>query len=296
VSGVFLVANMQNIQSIGVIGCGLSGCAIARVIALAGYQVQVCELSQETLDLAFQKSSTFFKRESMRGALSEEEIQGALSRIHGTVNLRDLMENALIIEAIPENFVAKLHLLQRLDAQCPSSTLFVIHTSSLSVTQFASAIKHPERVLGLHFIHPIHVVKLVEVVTTPFIQPEIVEIIQEFVRSLQKVPVTVKDAPGLIVSRLMIPYLLNAVRLLEEGVASAEDIDIAMQTGCGHPIGPLALLDYLGIDHVCRVAENLHQQSPDPDYLVPDLLKTLLKEGYTGRQAGKGFYTYPSFI
>ncbi|GAK51493.1 3-hydroxybutyryl-CoA dehydrogenase [Candidatus Moduliflexus flocculans] len=287
---------MQNIRSVGVVGCGLSGCAIARVVALAGYEVQVCERSQETLDLAFQKSSTFFKRESMRGALSEEAVQGALSRIHGTTNLRDLAGNDIIIEATSENFAVKQSLLQQLDQECPPTTLFVIHTSSLSIAQFASASQHPERVIGLHFIHPIHIVKLAEIVTTPFIQPETLTAIQEFVRSLQKMPITVKDAPGLIVSRLMIPYLLNAVRLLEEGIASAEDIDAAMQIGCGHPIGPLALLDYLGIDHVCRVAENLHQQSPDPDYLIPELLKMLLKEGYTGRQAGKGFYTYSSLF
>ncbi len=285
---------MQKIRSVGVVGCGVSGCAIARIVALAGYQVQVCDISQEKLDMAFQKSSTFFKRESMRGALSEAAVRSALSRIRGTIEQHDLVGNDVIIEAIPESFTAKQQLLQQLDQQCPPSTVFVVHTSSLSITQIASGTEHPERVIGLHFIHPIHVVKLVEVVTTPFTQPEMLADMLEFVSSLEKIPVTVKDAPGLIVSRLIVPYLLSAVRLLEEGVASAEDIDVAMQIGCGHPIGPLALIDYFGIDQVCRVAENLHQQSDDPNYVVPDLLKTLIQEGHTGRQTGQGFYTYSS--
>ena len=284
---------MAEIRQVGMIGCGLSGCAIARVIALAGYDVRICELSQALLDVAFQKTATFFTRESMRGALSEQEIYQATSRIHGTLNQQDLLACDLIIDAIPENLEAKSQLLETLDAQCPPRVIFAIHTSSLSVTRMAAGIRRTDRVLGLHFIHPIHIVKLVEVITTPFLHPDVLLDIQTFVRSLKKTPMTVKDTPGFIVNRLMMPYLLNAVRMLEAGVASPEDIDSAMQIGCGHPIGPLALIDFIGIDHICRIAENLHQESQDPQYRLPQLLQTLREQGHLGKLSGQGFYTYP---
>lgn len=285
---------MNRMQSIGVIGCGLSGCAIARLAALAGYDVRICEITQTTLDLAFQKSSAFFKRQSMRGALNDNEVQEAFSRIHGTLELSDLANSDVIIDALPENIDAKIHVLQTLDRICAPDTLFVTHTSSLSVAKIARETQHPERVLGIHFLQPIHLVKLVEVVKTEFASPLLLESLCAFVESLNREPIVIFDSPGFVTTRLIIAYLLNAVRMLEEGLASKEDIDKAMQLGCGHPMGPFILIDFIGVDRVCRIAENLHHEFPEPQYTTPKLLQEMLKGGRLGRQSGQGFYTYPN--
>ena len=279
-------------RNIGVIGCGLSGCAIVRLAALAGYDVHVCEITQATLDLAFQESSTFFKRQSIRGSLSGEEVQDVFSRIHGTLDLHDLAKSEMVIDALPENFEAKAHVLQQLDRLCSAETIFATHTSSLSVKKIAKATQFPERVLGLHFLQPAHIVKLVEVVSTDLVSPLLLETLCEFVRSLNREPIVIADSPGFVTTRLILGHLLNAVRMLEEGVASQEDIDKAMQLGCGHPMGPFVLMDFIGIDRVCRMAKNLHQEYPEGQYRTPKLLLQMLAEGRLGRQSGEGFYTY----
>ncbi len=279
-------------QQIGIVGCGLSGCAIARIVALAGYNVHISEISQATLDLAFQKSSTFFKRESMRGALNKEDMQGTLSRIHGTIDLHDLADCDLIIETLPENPEAKSHIFQQLDAICSPNTIFISHTSSLSIESLASSIRSPERIVGLHFLHPIHQMKLVEIIKTPFVHSSVLETLLAFIESLGKESIVVKDAPGLIVNRLLIAHLLNAVRLLESGIADIEDIDKAMQIGCGHPMGPFRILDYYGLELICRIADNLYQEYHDPQYQPPALLLEMIEKSLLGRKVGQGFYTY----
>ena len=283
---------MRSIRKVGIVGCGLVGCAIARVIALAGYEVRVCEISQVALDLAFEKSSAFFKRQSMIGMLSDIDVQETLSRIHGTLNLHDLVDSDLVMEAIPENLTAKTHLIQELDQLCPPPTILISHISSLSLAPIAAATQRPEKVGGLHFLHPIHVIRLVEVVKAPLLDPSILKIICEFVHSLKRDPIIVVDAPGLVVNRLIIAHLLNAVRIFETGIATREDIDKAMQVGCGHPMGPFVLLDYLGLDRVCLLANNLYQQYQDPQYLLPDSLKHLVEAGHLGKKSGQGFYSY----
>jgi 3-hydroxybutyryl-CoA dehydrogenase len=283
---------MSSIRKVGIVGCGLNGCAIARVVALAGYEVRVCEISQATLDLAFEKSSTFFKRQSMIGMLSDIDVQETLSRIHGTVNIHDLVESDLVMEAIPENLTAKMQLMQELDQLCPPPTILISHTSSLSLAPIAAATQRPEKVGGLHFLHPIHMIRLVEVVKTLLLDPSILKIICEFVQSLKRDPITVMDAPGLVVNRLIIAHLLNAVRIFESGIATKEDIDKAIQVGCGHPMGPFVLLDYLGLDRVCRLANNLYQEYQEPQYLLPESLKDLVEAGHLGKQSGQGFYSY----
>ena len=284
---------MNEMQKIGIVGCGLSGCAIARLTALAGYDVHICEITQSTLDLAFQESSTFFKRQSIRGALSDEEVKEAFSRIHGTLELNDLEESDVLIDALPENLDAKIHVLQRFDRICPKDTLFASHTSSLSIKTIALATQHPERVFGLHFLQPIHLIKLVEVVKTDFASPFLLEALCAFVESLNREAIVISDSPGFVTTRLIIGYLLHAVRILEEGVASKENIDKAMRLGGGHPMGPFVLIDFIGVDRVCHIADTLQQELSSEQFTVPQLLRQMLEDGHLGRQSGQGFYHYP---
>jgi 3-hydroxybutyryl-CoA dehydrogenase len=280
-------------QKIGIVGCGLSGCAIARLAALAGYDVHICEITKSTLELAFQKSSTFFKRQSIRGALSDQDVKEALAHIHGTLELRDLAKSDVIIDALPENLDAKLHVLQQLDRICSEESLFVSHTSSLSIGNIARQTEHPERVFGLHFLRPIHLVKLAEVVKIELSSPLLLEALCAFVESLNREVIVISDSPGFVTTRLVIGYLLHAVRMLEEGVAAKEEIDKAMRLGCGHPMGPFVLLDFIGIDRVCHIAENLQQELSSEQFAIPELLRQMCELGHLGRQSGQGFYSYP---
>lgn len=283
---------MHHIQHIGIVGCGVCGRGIARVAALSGYEVHVCERSLEILEQAFEESSIFFKRQSIGGTLSDTEVYEVFARIHGSLDLHDLEGSDIVIEAIHENLDDKIRLFQELDQLFPPSTILASHSSSFSIAKIASVTQHPERVAGLHFFYPIHLVKLVEVVKTPFLPPAVLEIIYDFVRSLKKQCITVADAPGFVVNRLLLPYLLNAVRIFEAGIATKEDIDKAMQLGCGYPIGPFALMDFLGLDHIYQLAENFYQAYQDLQYAPPLLLKQLVEEGHLGKETGKGFYNY----
>lgn len=287
---------MHHIHRIGIVGCGSSGSGIAKVAALSGYGVHVCEKSVETLERAFEEISTFFKRQSIKGTFSDAEVYETFSRLRGSLDLHDLQESDIIIEAIPENLEDKIRLIQELDQLCPPPVILVSHSSSFSITTIAATTQHPDRVAGLHFFHPIHVVKLVEVVKTPFLDPLVLEVICNFVRSLKKEPITVVDSPGFVVNRLVLPYLLNAIRIFEAGIATQEDIDKAMQLGCGYPIGPFALMDFLGLDHIYQLAENFYREYQDSQYAPPSLLKRLVEAGHFGKETGEGFYTYSSLI
>ena len=284
---------LEQIRRVGVLSCSLSGCAIARVIALGGYDVHLCEVSHATLEAAFRNTSSFFKRQAMRGRISAAAAHAAIQHMHGSAEMHDLAACQLVIEAMPQSPEAKINTFRLLDHICPPATIFLSHLSALAVLPLATATKRPERVAGVHFIHPVHLVKIVERVRTSMVAPAIIETLVQFMTSLQREAIVVADAPGLVVNRLLIAYLLQAIRLVEAGVASQADIDKAMHLGCGYPMGPFTLMDALGLDQVCYLAERIYETSQDAAYLPPETLKRLVAAGHYGKHTGQGFYTYP---
>lgn len=283
---------MRHLHCIGIVGCGQIGCGIARVAAIAGYEVHICEKSRETLDRSFAESVQFFKRQAIRGALNDQDVRPVSSRIHGTVNLEDLDGCDIIIEAVPEDLEKKIDILKTLDHLYPPPVILATHSIGLPIEQIAAATHTPERILGLHFLPPVHMMKLVEVVKTSRLSSTILDTICDVIRSLKKEPIVVADFPGFIVTRLMLGYLLNAVRIFETGVATKEDIDKAMELSSGHEIGPFAFMDFLGLDTVYRLAETFYEQYQDPQYTPPKLLKHLVDAGHWGQKTGQGFYSY----
>jgi 3-hydroxybutyryl-CoA dehydrogenase len=280
------------IEKVGVVGCGLMGSGIAQVAAQAGCQVTVREVSGELLDKGLKSIEKNLQRLVEKGALSaaqKDEIRGMLS---GTTNLEDLRGCDLVIEAIIEQLPAKKELYAALDAICSKHTIFASNTSSISITEMAMVTHRPDRFLGLHFFNPVPVMKLVEVIRTIATDPKVFEEIVKFAERLGKTPVRTSDRTGFIVNRLLVPYLLDAVRALEEGLASIEDLDISMKLGCGHPMGPLTLLDFVGLDTTYYIANVMFDEFKEKRFAPPALLKRMVLAGWNGRKAGRGFYDY----
>lgn len=289
----YFLPAMRHFHRIGIVGCGHIGCGIARVAAIAGYEVHICEKNPDTLKRSFDESLQFFKRQAIGGALNDQDVRPVSSRIHGTVNLEDLEGCELIIEAVPEDLENKIGILKLLDQLYPPPVILATHSIALSIEQIAAAARAHERILGLHFLPPVHVIKLVEVVNTPRLSKNVLETACDFIRSLKKEPIVVADFPGFIVTRLMLGYILNAIRIFETGVATKEDIDKAVELSSGHaPMGPFAFMDFLGLDHIHRLANAFYQEYHDPQYAPPRLLKQLVEAGHWGQKTGQGFYTY----
>ncbi|GAK59936.1 3-hydroxybutyryl-CoA dehydrogenase [Candidatus Vecturithrix granuli] len=284
---------MLHFHRVGLVGCGHIGGGIARAAALAGYEVHICEITQAALDRSFTESLQFFKRQAIRGALNDEEVRAVASRIRGSLTIHDLNGCEMIIEAIPENLEKKIEMFNILDQLYPPPVILATHSIALSIAQIAATAQHPERILGVHFLPPVHIMKLVEVVKTEKVLPSVLGLTCDFIRSLKKEPIIVADLPGFIVTRLMLGYLLNAIRIFETGVGTKEDIDKAMELGSGQPMGPFARMDFLGLDHIYRLANAFFQEYHDPQYAPPPLLKQLVEQGHWGQKTGQGFYTYP---
>jgi 3-hydroxybutyryl-CoA dehydrogenase len=280
------------IEKIGVVGCGLMGSGIAQVAAQAGYSVTVCEVSQQFLDKGLQSIEKNLGRLVEKGTLAATERDQIRGRLRGTTNVDDLKDCDIIIEAIIEQLPAKRELWSTLDKICPKSTIFASNTSSLSITEMATFTQRPDRFLGLHFFNPVPVMKLVEVIRTIATDPKVFEEVVEFAGKLGKTPVRTTDRTGFIVNRLLVPYILDAVRALEEGVASIEDIDNSMKLGCGHPMGPLTLLDFVGLDTTYYIANIMFDEFKEKRFAPPPLLKRMVLAGWNGRKAGRGFYDY----
>jgi|HubBroStandDraft_1064217.scaffolds.fasta_scaffold19601_1 3-hydroxybutyryl-CoA dehydrogenase len=280
------------IEKIGVVGCGLMGSGIAQVAAQAGYSVTVCEVSQQFLDKGLQSIEKNLGRLVEKGTLAATERDQIRGRLRGTTNVDDLKDCDIIIEAIIEQLPAKRELWSTLDKICPKSTIFASNTSSLSITEMATFTQRPDRFLGLHLFNPVPVMKLVEVIRTIATDPKVFEEVVEFAGKLGKTPVRTTDRTGFIVNRLLVPYILDAVRALEEGVASIEDIDNSMKLGCGHPMGPLTLLDFVGLDTTYYIANIMFDEFKEKRFAPPPLLKRMVLAGWNGRKAGRGFYDY----
>jgi 3-hydroxybutyryl-CoA dehydrogenase len=279
-------------RNVGVLGCGLMGSGIVQVAAQAGFPTVVAEASQELLDRGLgglRKSLDALVAKARIDEKTREEIMG---RIKGVVGLEAFRDCDLVIEAITENQPLKNETFAKLDRICPPHALLASNTSSCNITAMAAATKRPGQVLGLHFFNPVPLMKLVEVVRTILTDDAAVKEATEWVRAVGKVPVQAKDATAFIVNRLLVPYLLDAIRVYEGGLASLEDIDQAMKLGCGYPMGPFTLLDLVGLDTTMYVAEVMFEEFREPRYAPPPLLKRMVMAGQLGRKTGQGFYTY----
>lgn len=282
----------MTVRRVGVVGCGLMGSGIAEVCARAGYQVLVREVTSELLERGLARIDASLRRAVERGKVAEETAHRAREAIRGTVTLRDLGESELVIEAVVEQMAEKQAVFRELDGLCPPHTIFASNTSSLSITEMASATKRPDRVVGMHFFNPVPVMTLVEVVRGLHTSEATLEATKAFAVSVGKRVVVAKDYPGFIVNLLLVPYLLDAVRALELGVATKEDIDTAITLGLNHPMGPLTLLDFVGLDTTHYIAEAMYAEFKDARYAPPPLLKKMVVAGFLGRKAGRGFYEY----
>ncbi len=282
----------MKIKKVGVIGCGLMGSGVAEVAARAGYATIVREVSEELLDKGRARIEKSLGRAVKKGKLEESESEAVLGRISGVVELDELADCDVVVEAIVENVEAKRQTFQALDEAVKKSALFASNTSSLTITQIAMTTSRPERFLGLHFFNPVPVMKLVEVVSTLVTSEESAERAMAFVRTLGKEPVACRDNSGFIVNRLLVPYMLDSIRAYEEGVGSIEDIDKAMKLGCGYPMGPFTLLDFVGLDTTLYIADIMFDEYREKRFAPPPLLKQMVLAGRLGRKSGHGFYQY----
>jgi 3-hydroxybutyryl-CoA dehydrogenase len=280
------------IEKVGVVGCGLMGSGIAQTVAQAGLQATVREVSTELIDKGFANIDKSLARLVQRGTLTAAERDAARNRLRGTTKLDDLAGCDFIIEAITEQLPAKKELFRALDAVCPPQTIYASNTSSLSITEMAVATRRPERFVGLHFFNPVPIMKLAEVIRTIATDPKVYQEVAAFAGRLGKTAVRTSDRTGFVVNRLLVPYLLDAVRALEEGVATIPDIDQAMKLGCGHPMGPLTLLDFVGLDTTYYIANIMFDEFKERRFAPPPLLKRMVMAGWNGRKSGRGFYEY----
>ncbi len=282
----------MTIEKVGVLGCGLMGAGIAEVAAKAGLATVVREVNDELLERGMGRVQASLGKAVERGKLEAAEREAALGRLTGTTRSDDLADCDLVIEAIVENLEAKKETFGVLDEIVKKEAVFASNTSSLTITEIAMATARPDRFLGLHFFNPVPVMKLVEVVRTLMTSDESFGAAMEFSRRIGKEPVAARDNSGFIVNRLLVPYMLDAIRALESGVGSIEDIDKAMQLGCGYPMGPFTLLDFVGLDTTYYIANIMFDEYRETRFAPPPLLKQMVQAGRYGRKSGHGFYEY----
>lgn len=282
----------QTIETIGVIGAGTMGHGIAQVAAAAGYRVILRDLDRDTLAQGIRAIERNLAKGIQLGKLTEADRDQTLEYIHGTTHLAKLYQADLIVEAVPERLDLKQAILRELEASSDRQFIFASNTSSLSITEIATSSRHPERVVGMHFFNPVHVMRLLEIVVGEATSPETVETARQVSRRLRKEPIIVKDVPGFASSRLGVALGLEAMRMLEQGVASAQDIDKAMELGYNHPMGPLKLTDLVGLDVRLNIAEYLHRTLGSEAFRPPEVLRRMVNEGKLGKKSGEGFYTW----
>ena len=282
----------MEIKKVGVIGCGTMGNGIVIVCAQSGYQVVVSEINDQLLNKGLASINSFLTKSVEKGKLSQPDRDSTLARIKGTTNTQDFSDCDLVIEAAIENMDLKKKIFAEVDKICPKHTILASNTSCLSIIDIAMATSRPDKVLGLHFMNPVPIMKLLEIVRTIATSDETLDTGRTFGASLGKTVVLAKDTPGFIVNFLLMPFLLNTMRMLDAGVASREDIDTAINLGLGHPMGPLTLADLIGLDTILFVVSAIYEELKDPQYAPPPLLRKMVTAGWLGRKTGKGFYEY----
>ena len=286
----------MEVKKVGVLGCGLMGSGIAQVAAMAGFDVTVLEVEQKFLDKGFagiEKSlAKFAEKPPEKGGITAQQKDEIRARLKGVISKEELADCDIIIEAVIENVGQKKEMYAALDGIVKKDAIFASNTSSISITELMTATKRPERFVGLHFFNPVPLMKLVEVVRTIATASDVYETAYEFGKKLGKVPVRTSDKTGFIVNRLLVPYMLDAIRAYEEGVGSIEDIDNAMKLGCGYPMGPFTLLDFVGLDTTYYITHVMYDEFKEQRFASPPLLKRLVMAGWYGRKTGKGFYDY----
>jgi 3-hydroxybutyryl-CoA dehydrogenase len=280
-------------QRIGVVGGGTMGAGIAEVAARAGCEVIVVDVSHDAVDAGRARIESFLGRAVKFGRLSDAEQQAVLGRLSYGTDLTDLADRQLIVEAAPEDEDIKLELFRRLDKVAAPDAILASNTSSIPLVKMASVTSRPANVVGVHFFNPVPVLPLVEIVASLLTAPETVATVTDFVESkLKKFTIASKDRAGFVVNALLVPYLLSAIRMLESGFASAEDIDTGMVKGCAHPMGPLALTDLIGLDTTAAVAQSMYEEFKEPLFAPPPLLMRMVEAGLLGRKSGRGFFAY----
>jgi len=284
----------MEIRKVGVLGCGLMGSGIAQVAAQAGHPTTVLEVSKDLLDAGLKRIEQFLSNGVARGKVRPEDKQAALSRLAGTTDYAALADCDIVIEAVVENLSAKKEAFGKLERTLKAESILASNTSSLSITEMSVATKRPQRFVGLHFFNPVPLMKLVEVTRTIVTGPGVEETVLGFAKGLGKVPIRSLDRTGFIVNRLLVPYILDSIRALEEGVGTIIDIDQGMKLGCGHPMGPFTLLDLVGIDTTYYIANIMFDEFREKRFAPPPLMKRMVLAGFHGRKSGKGFYDYAS--
>ena len=282
----------ETINTIAVIGAGTMGHGIAQVAAAAGFKVLLSDVDRESLARGVAAIERNLAKGIQLGKLSEDDRDHTLQQIHGTTNLEACAAGDLIIEAAPEKLDLKKEILQQLEFASDHPFIFASNTSSLSITELASSSKRPEAVIGMHFFNPVHIMRLVEIVVGKRTSPETVEAVTNVGRRMRKEPIIVKDVPGFASSRLGVALGLEAMRMFEQGVASAKDIDTAMELGYNHPMGPLKLTDLVGLDVRLNIAEYLHRELGSETFRPPEVLRRMVSEGKLGKKTGQGFYDW----
>ncbi len=280
------------IEKVGVLGCGLMGTGIAQVVATAGYPTVVKEVADDFLKKGMGAIERSLSKLAEKGTITPEKRTKALERLKGTTRFDDLADCDMVIEAITENLQLKRETYATIDKIVKSGAVFASNTSSLSITEMMTATHRVDRFIGMHFFNPVPLMKLVEVVGTIVTSPAVMEEAMKFATSLDKVPIRTSDRSGFIVNRLLVPYLLDAIRALEEGVGSVEDIDKGMKLGCGYPMGPFTLLDFVGLDTTYYIANILFDEFREKRFAPPPLLKRLVLAGHYGKKTGRGFYDH----
>ncbi len=282
----------MKIERVGVVGCGLMGSGIAQVAAGAGLSTVVVEVDEARLRDGVGRIASFLEKGVERGKLTSEQKKEVLSRIEATTRLEKLSDVDAVIEAVLEDLQVKKEVFGKLDAILTSEAIRCSNTSSLCITEMAAATRHPDRFVGLHFFNPVPLMKVVEIIPALTTSPKVTDAVHGLARRLGKTPVVAPDRPGFIVNRLLVPYLLDAIRALEEGVATREDIDAGMKLGCGYPMGPFELLDFVGLDTTYYIANIMFDEFREKRFAPPPLLRRMVLAGHLGRKSGRGFYDY----